>query len=84
MKIDSIKDLDRILVLCRKRGVRSIKIDNVEFQLDDSMPQESKSRNTSKVTPTYAPGGITEDTKITTETLEGDQLLFYSSDPTLF
>lgn len=38
MKIETIKDLEAVLRLCRKQGVDSIKIDNVTIRLGD-MPE---------------------------------------------
>jgi hypothetical protein len=33
MKIDSLKDLEQLVKLCRKTGIDAIKIDNIEFTL---------------------------------------------------
>ena len=46
MNLADLKELDRVIALCRKRGVKSIKIDNVELTLseDAPAPQRRKSR----------------------------------------
>lgn len=81
MKIDSIKDLDKVLVLCRKRGVQSIKIDNVEFHLGDvPSPVAPRALRTATQAPIYAPGGITADTRIDMpDELSPEQLLMWST-----
>lgn len=64
------------MLLCRKRKVLSIKIDNIEFRLDDQ-PEVSKPV-APRATTTYT--GITEDTKIDMpDALTEDQLLYYSA-----
>lgn len=83
MKIDNLKELQKVIKACRSLGVQSIKIDNVEFHLGD-LPAPSQAQRTSQavvqdVINTIAPGGITADTKILTDELTPDQLLFYSS-----
>lgn len=39
MKIDTIKDLEAVLKLCRKQGVTSISIDGIQLAIGD-MPEE--------------------------------------------
>lgn len=79
MKIESIKDLDKVIALCRKRGIRAIKIDNIEFQLDDAAPKATRHVDTTPTIPAYAPGGITADTKIDMpDELTPEQLLNWS------
>lgn len=77
MVIKDIKDLKQIIDLCRKTGIESIKIDNVEMHLG---PAPIKYTTTTKSTPkAYTPPGVvTEDTQITTDELTPEQLLFFS------
>lgn len=42
MAFPDVKQLDKIIQLCRKRGVKSIKIDNVELTLSESEPVRHK------------------------------------------
>lgn len=75
MVISSLKELDKLMLLCRKRKVSSIKIDNIEFRLDDQPEVKSVAP---RVTSVYT--GITEDTKIDMpDALTEEQLLFYSA-----
>lgn len=80
MTIKDVKDLKQIIDLCRKTGVQSIKVDNVEFHLGPEPIKYAKStQKNTKSMDTFIPGVITEDTKITTDELTAEQLLFYSS-----
>ncbi len=91
MKIDSLKQLDRLLALCQKRGVTAITIDGIALAL---ATKETKKAIVRHIDTTVFPeetisvpqynGGINEDTTIETikeETLTEDQLLFYSARP---
>lgn len=42
MKIESQKDLAKLIALCRKTGVQSIRVDNVEFHLGDQPFEQPK------------------------------------------
>ena len=81
MKIENLKELQKVIKACRSLGVQSIKIDNVEFHLGD-IPSPivplAKTYSNETIT-TITPGGITADTKILTDELTPDQLLFYSA-----
>ena len=70
--IDSLKDLEKLLKLCRKQGVTEIKVAGCEFKLGE-MPTEQKLVNIDQdvVTDPYAnfPQGD----------LTPEQLMFYSS-----
>lgn len=85
MKIDSIKDLEKVIKLCRKTGITAIKIDGIEFGLGPvpAIRQISAVQiladNQEPTMPVYTPGGVDETTKILTDELSPDQLLFYSS-----
>lgn len=94
MKIENLKDLQKVIALCRKTGVLAIKIDSIELQLTTVAPT-SKPKKSSifdketfpepVITP-YTPGGITEQTRIVAESaaiatdeLTDEQMLFYSA-----
>lgn len=86
MKIDTLKDLERVIKLCRKTGVSAIKIDGIEFGLGPEPKQQMSANHlvadiveTGPTMPIYTPGGIDENTKITTDGLTEEQLLYYSS-----
>lgn len=82
MTINSLKELDKLVLLCKKRGIKSIKIDNIEFSVEAAAPKASSTYvpTTDKPGTMISPGGITEDTRIDmTDELTEEQLLFYSA-----
>jgi hypothetical protein len=88
MKIDTLKDLEKVISLCRKLGVESIKIDNVEFHLGQ-LPAKAKKVKSLIVdtfseadikVPQYTPvTNATEADRIVTDELTEEQLMFYSA-----
>lgn len=73
MTISTIKDLDKIMSLCRKQGVSVFKIDNVEFRLEGvDGPKTNKKRQPTQTQsqdiPIETPDELTEE-----------QRLFYSA-----
>jgi hypothetical protein len=80
--INNIKDLDKLISLCRKRGVTSIKVAGVELVLSEQTPAKTYTRSTKTQLKEQlaSPGftGITETTKILTDELDPETLLFYS------
>lgn len=85
MKIESLKDLEKVIKLCRKLGVEVIKVDGVELVLGHmATPSPQRSWTAPKVSlAAYPPNGITSDTKIITDELTPEQMLFYSADPSV-
>lgn len=83
MKIESHKDLVKIIALCRKQGVEFIKLNDFEMRLGPpEMTTTSIKRKQQVLLDSnllYSPDGITADTKIITDELTPDQLLFYST-----
>ena len=67
--IDSLKDLERLLKLCRKQGVLELKIRGCEFRLGDK--------------PTETGTEITDETgkQAEQEILSQEDLMFYSAAP---
>lgn len=90
MKIENLKELQRVISACRRLGVQSIKIDSIELHLGELPPKEVKAKiaagkEASPGINSYAPGGVTENTKIEApEELTEEQLMFYSSRPEAF
>lgn len=67
--IESLKDLEKLLRLCRKQGVTEIKLGSVELKLGD-MPQEKAQLEHDPVDPLRNfPSGE----------LSAEQLMFYST-----
>ncbi len=84
MTLNSLKELDKLMVICRKRGIKSITVDNVTFHMSDEVPKTSTYAPETGTSYTAAPGGITADTKIVTDELTDEQMLFYSARPEAF
>jgi len=83
MKIDNLKQLKALVSLCRKTGVDVIKVDGIEIQLGVEPYKESTYKASPKIeTPTYAPGGITEQTPVKSgyQELTEEQILFWSAE----
>lgn len=89
MTINSLKELNKLMVLCRKRGIQSITVDGITFHMSDQTPEmgnpiRKQGILTANNTP-LSPGGITEDTKISMpDELTEEQLMFYSARPESF
>jgi hypothetical protein len=90
MIVKDLKDLQKIIQLCRKTGVESIKIDNVEFHLG-ALPKATK-RNKNIDLEAFPESNIkipqftpvtTEETSTTdviaTDELTDEQLLMWSA-----
>lgn len=76
MKVESLRDLDKLLVLCRKRGVQSIRVDGIEFHLGE-LPVTSSIKRHKAVQ--------VENVDINTpDQLTEEQRLFGSSDPSVW
>jgi hypothetical protein len=70
--IQDVKDLEKLLKLCRKQGVTELKFGNVEFKLG-SLPTEKQAQLQDEI-PTDNPYSNFPDGELTPE-----QLMFYSS-----
>ena len=81
MKIESLKELDKLMLMCKKRGVDSITIDGITFHITVDVPEMKTSYSTAA--PTISTG-ISADTKIVTDELTEEQLMFYSARPEAF
>lgn len=77
MKIDNIKDLKKVIQLCRETGVDIIKCDGIELVLGSAPAKAVKQRNSSVETFSSIVG---PDTPIETpDELTPEQLMFYSA-----
>lgn len=92
MTIDSLKTLKQLIKLCRSEGVQSIKVDGIEMHLGAPLQKAYKSQpevltdplaNAKVPTPNIY-NEVSEDTKIVTDELTDEQLLYYSSRPESF
>lgn len=89
MKVNTIKELESVLKLCRKQGVTDIKIDGIELHILPQTQGKMKSPQQRGIEfpdlPMITPGNITETTpiaeavQIATDELSEEELLFYSS-----
>lgn len=68
MKIDNLEDLDKLILLCRKRGLSTLEVDGIKFQLGDPPASNYKKRTGPERTPAQ-------------QTLTEDEILFWSSNP---
>lgn len=77
MVLSSLKDLDKLMVLCKKRGITAIKIDNVEFTIDlaEAPTTHRKDKRIPNSNMEYPAGGKID----TPHTLTDEELLFYSA-----
>lgn len=85
MKIDNLKDLKKLIQLCRTTGIEAIEVDGLKMNLGPT-PVSYKQHKTATTllkdnisNGTVAPGGITEEIQIPTTGLTDEQLLFYSA-----
>ncbi len=59
MKVDTLKDLEKLVKLCRKTGVETITVDGITIELGDVPESKSLTRNAAPTTdkiqiePTY-------------------------------
>lgn len=90
MTISSLKDLQKLIALCRKTGVDAIEVDNIKMNLGPDPIK--KTRNMKEYKEKYFPSttithdGVNENTKIdipdvveTPDELTDEQLMFYSA-----
>lgn len=82
MTIASLKDLEKLVKLCRKVGIDAIKVDGIEFSLASVPYKTSVPKRQVYIDPGqgFSSPGIDADTRIDTpDELTEDQLLFYSA-----
>lgn len=76
MNLPDLKQLDKVVALCRKRGIKSIKIDNVEITLSEDAPKTTKRKSRKAVSLDQLPE--TEATSFESDTPSELELLFAS------
>jgi hypothetical protein len=78
MILKTIKDLDKLIKLCKKQGISGIKVGNVEFNLEPIKTSsiEPISPEASVKVPKF--NGSLEPDKIDTDQLTEEQLMYYS------
>lgn len=84
MEIKNFNDLKKIILLCRRQGVQSIKIGTLELHLGAAVRQKQKQIDYSSDIPeanVQIPkftGEIAAPDPVTTDELTEEQLMFYS------
>lgn len=78
MKLESLRDLENLIKLCRKMGIEAIEVDSVKMNLGPTPTIIKRTRTKTAQQQTVTPGGITEDIRIP-EALSEEQLLFWSA-----
>lgn len=88
MVISDLKELKKLLQLGRSEGLESLKIDNIEIKFGTKpVKQAPKPRQEAQASDmSFDPGRITVQAldPIDTEEMTPDQLLFGSSDPSVW
>lgn len=74
MNLPDLKYLDKVIALCRKRGVSCIKIDNVEITLGDITSPSKAPRK-----PKAAQEATSDTSRFETDTLSPEALLMWST-----
>lgn len=69
MNINNLADLGKIIDLCRKKGVESLKIDNIELKLSREIPQSKYKRKSVELTSEMIP----------VDDISDEQALYWSS-----
>ena len=81
MKIDNAKDLAKLIALCRKTGVQSIRVDNIEFHLGDvpyAQPRAASQPKTGITLPKASNAPSSGPDVIQSDEMTEDQLLMWS------
>lgn len=88
MKLDTPKDLEKIIQVCRKTGVTHLKLEGLEIELGSLPTKQPKTRSYQLDTfpeadirvPQFTPmPAVQVAEKIATDALTDEQLLFYSA-----
>lgn len=80
MELPDLKKLNKLITLCRKRGIKVIKIDNIELTLSEDAPAPIKANKKGKYEELPGEKTMTDGW----ETLTPDQQMFYSVNPMPF
>lgn len=78
MNLPDLKQLTKLINLCRKLGIVHVKLGDAEFSLSDSAPsKKTRSRKANKTTATSTTEA--EDDEINTDSLSDEELLLWSA-----
>lgn len=72
MELPNPKDLKKLASMCRKSGIKQLKIGDIEFTLSEELPTKTK-KSSKQALPEAS------DTKFETDTLTDNELLFWST-----
>ena len=63
MNLPDLKQLDKLIALCRKRGIKSVQIDNLKIELGDAPEQRStkKAQAISQVEEDFESDALTDE-----------------------
>ena len=76
--VKTLKDLSKLISLCHKQGVESIKIGDIELKLGVVPSKHTTTKIKSNTTNNYSASTITEDTHILSDGPTAEQLLMWS------
>lgn len=86
MQIENLRDLKKLIQLCRLTGVEAIEIGDIKMNLGPTptiiRSTKLKSEPNQTFTTPYAPGGITAEIQIPTDGITEEQMLFWSAQGT--
>ena len=90
MTVSSLKDLKKLLELCRSQGVKTLEVDGIKFELNEQIqsfkPASKRKLKEVSESVNFPPNsGVDENIviprmDIPDDGLTADELLFYSSD----
>ncbi len=72
--INNLKDLEKLIRLCQKLGVDEFEQQGLKLKFKEAPIHKKPNISPAQ----FIPGGVTEETRIQTNTLSPDDLLFYS------
>ncbi len=81
MTITSLKDLEKLVKLCRKVGIDAIKVDGIEFSLTSAPTSAIRSaKKQVNIDPnSFTQSGLADARIETPDELTDEQMLFYSA-----
>jgi hypothetical protein len=83
MTINSLKDLQKLVQLCRKQGIKAIEVDGIKLQLGELPTNPAKITDVFPEVNPFDPGQIEENVapdKIETDAMSEDDMLYWSAD----
>lgn len=78
MNLPDLKQLDKLIALCRKRGIKSVKIDNIELTLsEDAPPTRTRGKKANSVKTSDSSSDTPSEDGW--DSLSDEEKLFYSA-----